>query len=189
MGTRKSGQSERQLRRGWRRGARGAPRSGLTRNAELLAQLIDVGLPVRAVCLESSGWDTHRGQGLASGAFANRAADLAGALVKLAEIGRRRGSWLVVVMTEFGRTVKPNGSGGSDHGHGSVMLVAGSGIRAGVHGDWPGLAPARLYEGRDLVVANDYRNVLGEVLRGHLGDLPPAATFPDFTPGPLGLIA
>ena len=154
-----------------------------------LRSLLDAGIPVEAVCIESSGWDTHRSQGLETGAFAARASDLAAALAKISELGRRRGRWLAVVMTEFGRTVRANGSGGSDHGHGSVMLLAGSHVRAGVHGDWPGLAKRSLYEDRELRVTTDYRNVLNEALRAHLGDAPPAGTFPDFAPRPLGVIA
>ena len=95
---------------------------------------------------------------------------------------------LVVAMTEFGRTVRPNGSGGSDHGHGSVLLVAGPRVRGGVHGDWPGLAGEKLWEERDLAVATDYRHVLHEVVGAHLGRAPSADTFPEFQARPLGLI-
>jgi uncharacterized protein (DUF1501 family) len=152
--------------------------------------MLDAGFSVRAVCLDSSGWDTHsgQGQGQAGGAFARRAGDLAAGLVRLADSLRARGPWLVVVMTEFGRTVKPNGSAGSDHGHGSVMLVAGSSVRPGVHCDWPGLTSDRLYEGRDLAVTTDYRDVLAEVLRSHLGRNAPAETFPKHRARPVGVV-
>ena len=94
-----------------------------------------------------------------------------------------------MVMTEFGRSVRPNGSGGSDHGHGSVMLLAGARVRGGLQGDWPGLVERDLYEGRDLAVTTDWRCVLHEVLVAHLGTAPPPDTFPGFRPDALGLFA
>jgi uncharacterized protein (DUF1501 family) len=69
------------------------------------------------------------------------------------------------------------------------MLVAGARVRGGLYGDWPGLDESRLYEGRDLPVTTDYRSVLAEVLRAHLGAPPPPDTFPDFAPTGLGLVA
>ena len=92
-------------------------------------------------------------------------------------------------MSEFGRTVAPNGSAGTDHGRGAALLLAGARVRGGVHGDWPGLGRERLYEGRDLAVTTDYRQVLHEVLRAHLGRAPSGAVFPGLEARPLGLIA
>lgn len=92
-------------------------------------------------------------------------------------------------MTEFGRTARPNGSGGTDHGHGGTVWVAGTGVRGGLRGEWPGLGEAVLYEGRDLPVANDYRSVLFEVLREHHGAAPRADVFPRFSPSPVGLFS
>ena len=72
-------------------------------------------------------------------------------------------------MSEFGRTVRENGNGGTDHGHGNVMWVAGGKVRGGkVYGNWPGLAEADLYQGRDLAVTTDFRAVLSVVIRRHL---------------------
>jgi uncharacterized protein (DUF1501 family) len=115
--------------------------------------------------------------------------ELASGLAALAGGLRGRRDWLVVAMTEFGRTVRPNGSQGSDHGHGSVLLLAGPRAQAGVHGPWPGLADGALYEGRDLAVATDYRHVLHEVLAAHLGAKPAPGVFPGFEPKPLGIVA
>jgi uncharacterized protein (DUF1501 family) len=173
----------------------GSPRSfgrrvrpQLEARARALVELEHTGLPIRAVMLESSGWDTHLRQGKDRGTMTGPIVDLARGLAALAEgLGERR-DLLVVVMTEFGRTVRPNGSGGSDHGHGGALLVAGPRVRGGVHGDWPGLAPERLFEGRDLPVTTDYRNVLHEVLRAHLGAPPPETVFPGFEPRPLGVV-
>ena len=92
-------------------------------------------------------------------------------------------------MTEFGRTVRPNGSGGTDHGHGSIMLVAGAGVRGGVYGDWRGLEESALHEGRDLAVTTDWRCVLHEVTTAHLGRRPPADTFPGHAARSIGLFA
>jgi uncharacterized protein (DUF1501 family) len=146
------------------------------------------GLPIRAIFLESSGWDTHLNQGTESGAMARAIDDLAGAVAHLSDEMAGRRDLLVVVMTEFGRTVRANGSRGSDHGHGSVMFVAGPRVRGGVYGDWPGLSEDRLYQGRDLPVTTDYRSVLWEVLRAHLGSAPPTDTFPGFEPETLGML-
>jgi len=154
--------------------------------AELL-QLERAGLGVEAAFLESGGWDTHLRQGAEQGQMAGWIRDLARGLARLhAELGGRR-ELRTVVMTEFGRTVRPNGSEGTDHGHGSVMLVAGHGVRGGIHGDWRGLREAALHEGRDLPTTSDWRSPLYEVLAAHLGGAPPANTFPGFAPRTLGL--
>ncbi len=164
-------------------------RPQLEARARALVDLERTGLPIRAVMLESSGWDTHLRQGTDRGTMAGPLADLAAGMALLYEGLAERRDLLIVVMTEFGRTVRPNGSGGSDHGHGSALLVAGPRVRGGVHGDWPGLEPHRLWEGRDLPVANDYRHVLSEVLQAHLGRPVPEAAFPGFEARRLGLIA
>jgi uncharacterized protein (DUF1501 family) len=147
------------------------------------------GLPLRAVWLESGDWDTHASQGVEDGRMARAIEDLGLALARLETGLRGRRDWTAVAMTEFGRTVRPNGSAGTDHGHGALMLVAGTRVRGGLRGDWPGLAESRLHEGRDLPVATDYRSVLAEVLCAHLGGPLPRDTFPDFDPSPLGLLA
>jgi uncharacterized protein (DUF1501 family) len=96
----------------------------------------------------------------------------------------------VVTMSEFGRTAKENGSRGTDHGHANVMMAFGAGIRGGkVYGKWPGLEPEQLYEGRDLAVTTDFRDVLGGLVTAHLGNKQIASVFPGFTQGkPLGLV-
>ncbi len=183
--------SEYERRTGTRASARRVPRRpnvSLKVSADRVVALERAGLPIRTVFLESSVWDTHLNQGTESGSMARGIADLAGAVARLSEEMAGRRDLLVVVMTEFGRTVRANGSGGSDHGHGSVMFVAGPRVRGGLYGDWPGLSEERLYQGRDLPVTTDYRSVLWEVLRAHLGSAPPADTFPGFEPESLGLL-
>jgi uncharacterized protein (DUF1501 family) len=95
----------------------------------------------------------------------------------------------MVVMSEFGRRVKSNASGGTDHGHGNVMMVMGNGVKGGrIYGQWKGLNPSVLDNG-DVPVTTDYRSVLSEVIAGVRGNLP-ANLFPGYTPtAPLGLFA
>jgi uncharacterized protein (DUF1501 family) len=86
---------------------------------------------------------------------------------------------VLVTLTEFGRTVRENGNRGTDHGHASVSFVMGGGVRGGrVHGRWPGLSPDHLYEGRDLALTTDFRDLLGEVLSRHLGARDLETVFP-----------
>src|SRR5262249_6321085 len=87
-----------------------------------------------------------------------------------ADLGARMQDVVVVTMTEFGRTARENGNRGTDHGHASFAFVLGAAVRGGkVHGRWPGLAPEHLYEGRDLALTTDYRDLLAEILTSHLG--------------------
>ena len=87
----------------------------------------------------------------------------------------------VLTMSEFGRTARENGSGGTDHGKANVMFLLGGSVKGGkVYGDWPGLAPEQLNEDRDLAVTTDFRDVFAEVLIGHLESQRPELIFPDF---------
>ena len=92
---------------------------------------------------------------------------------------------VILTMTEFGRTLRQNGAGGTDHGHGSGLFVLGGKVRGGkVYGRWPGLAREQLYEGRDLAVTTDFRHVFAEVATRHLGVPPTAGVFPGYTINP-----
>lgn len=117
------------------------------------------------------GWDTHVNQGAARGQLANRLASLGEGLDALAVgLGDAYRDTVIVVVSEFGRTLRQNGNGGTDHGRGNVMWLLGGPVVGGqVLGDWPGLDSAALADGRDLAVANDFRQVLSAVLRRHLG--------------------
>lgn len=141
---------------------------------------------IRLAFLAVGGWDTHVNQGAASGQLANHLRPLGEGLATLARaLGAGFADTTVVVMSEFGRTVRENGNGGTDHGHGNVMWVAGGNVRGGtIYGEWPGLAAENLYEGRDLPVTTDFRDVLSTVLTRHCG-LPAAnlaSVFPGFSP-------
>ena len=86
------------------------------------------------------------------------------------DMGDRMEDIVLVTMSEFGRTAQENGNSGTDHGHGGLMMVLGGPVRGGkVYGKWPGLEKEQLYEGRDLAVTTDFRDVLSELVAGHLG--------------------
>ena len=136
-----------------------------------IAQLskADVGLEVAFADL--GGWDTHVNQGGAQGQLAARLNDFSRGIAALVtDLGERMSDTVVLTMSEFGRAVRENGNRGTDHGHGNAMMVIGGGVRGGkVYGRWPGLATDRRYEGRDLAVTTDFRDVFGEVVVRHLG--------------------
>jgi uncharacterized protein (DUF1501 family) len=152
-----------------------------------LARLIksDVGVEVAFVDLD--GWDHHTNE---VGQLGNVLGEFGRGLSSFArDLGDRMADVVVVTMSEFGRTAAENGNGGTDHGHGGVMMVLGGAVKGGsVYGKWPGLEPEQLFEGRDLAVTTDYRDVLAELVRGHLGQNPDHV-FPGHKAGPpLGLL-
>jgi uncharacterized protein (DUF1501 family) len=126
--------------------------------------------PVAAV-LELGGWDTHYNQATLLGPLTRNLLRLDQGIAALKdELGAAWASTVVVVMTEFGRTVAMNGTGGTDHGTGGVAFLAGGNVKGGVViADWPGLGPRDLDEGRDLRVTTDLYGVLKGVLQDHLG--------------------
>ena len=160
----------------------------LSTNLKEIARLIRANVGLRVATVDHGGWDTHNGQGAPeiSGTFRSRAASLSTALQAFhQDLGGSVGV-TVVCLSEFGRTINENGSGGTDHGRGSAVLVMGAGIRGGVHGDFPD----RIENGPegDLVVLNDYRQVLAEVLTVRAGATDLSRTFPTYAPTPfLGL--
>lgn len=137
------------------------------------------GGPVAAV-IEMGGWDTHASQGSETGQLATNFGLLDQGLAALkTDLGATWNDTVIVVLTEFGRTVAPNGNRGSDHGTASAAFLLGGGVRGGrVISDWPGLAPGRLNEGRDLRATVDLRAVLKGVVRDHLG-VSDANAFPE----------
>jgi uncharacterized protein (DUF1501 family) len=157
--------------------------AALARDTHRLGRLMAADARVRLAFVPVAGWDTHASQGAAHGLLANRFGLLAAGLDALAQgLGDRLRETTVVVLSEFGRTVKQNGNGATDHGHGNVALLLGAGVRGGkVHGEWPGLEAASLYEGRDLAVTTDFRALLAEILeqRFRLGDRTLASVLPE----------
>lgn len=165
------------------------PESGLGNTLKEVARLIkaDIGLQI-ATC-DIGGWDMHTDMGsVDSGDMTGHLTEVGLALAAFAtDLGDE---WLarttLATLSEFGRRVQQNDSGGTDHGHGNVMFLLGGGINGGqVYGAWPGLAEAQLADG-NLQVTTDYRDVIGEWLlrRGGIGSLAPI--FPDLTHTPLG---
>jgi uncharacterized protein (DUF1501 family) len=156
------------------------PRSPLGSALQQVAFLIKADLGLEVAFTESGGWDTHVQQGNASGSFARRAADLASAITAFwSDLGQRQDDVVLLTMTEFGRTVRENGSGGTDHGHGSCLFLLGNRVDGGrVHGGPPRLDEGALYDGRDLPVGTDFRSVFAEVAAAHLGVADDAVLFP-----------
>jgi uncharacterized protein (DUF1501 family) len=158
------------------------PRSPFGQALKQIAQLskADVGLEVAFADL--GGWDTHVNQGSAQGQLATRLDDFARSLAALVtDLGEQMSDTVVLTMSEFGRAVSENGNRGTDHGHGNAMMAIGGGIRGGrVYGKWPGLAAGQRYEGRDLAVTTDFRDVFGELVVRHLGVTDARPIFPGY---------
>jgi len=154
-----------------------------------IAQLIKADVGLEVAFADIGGWDHHVnevGATVDQGPLANLLREFGAALAAFhRDLEDRLDDVLVVTMSEFGRTARENGNRGTDHGHGGAMLAIGGRVDGGrVLGDWPGLAPERLYEGRDLAVTTDFRDVLGELVTGHLGVADGARVFPGHRPGP-----
>ena len=162
------------------------PKDGFGRSLSEIAALIKANLGVQIAFTDIGGWDTHAAQGGATGQLARRLEVFAKSLEAFAvDLGKRMDDVVVVAMSEFGRTVRENGSRGTDHGHGNVMMVAHGATRGGkVYGSWPGLGDGALFEKRDLAVTTDFRDVLWRVASKHLGLASSKVVFPGFEPAP-----
>ena len=162
--------------------------SDFSKSLQTLARVMKAGLGVRAATVDLGGWDTHQYQGeKAQGYFGNLLSELARGLAAFfTDLDGLRSSTTVIVMSEFGRRLDENASYGTDHGHGSAMLVLGGSVAGGkVYGRFPGLAPDQLFDLADLAVTTDYRTVLLEVMQKRFGLKNPSEVFPDFKPGTL----
>ncbi len=139
-------------------------------DAVRLARLMRNDPKVQFAFMALGGWDTHANQGASTGQLANRLMPLGQGLATLAQrLGPLFDDTAIVVMSEFGRTVRQNGNNGTDHGHGNVMWILGGPVAGGkVYGDWQGLDDAQLYEGRDVPVTTDFRAVLAHIIKRHL---------------------
>jgi uncharacterized protein (DUF1501 family) len=148
-----------------------------------VAKLIKADVGLETAWLDLGGWDTHRGQGSSENGELPRQLDrLARALSAFrADLGPAFQRVVVVVMSELGRTARENGTGGTDHGHGNVMLVLGGKVQGGrVLGNLPALTADQLFEGRDVPVTTDFRDVLAEVAEQHLRLPDASALFPGY---------
>jgi uncharacterized protein (DUF1501 family) len=155
-----------------------------------IAQLVKADIGLAIAFADVGGWDTHANQGSSRGQLANHLKEFGDGLAALyRDLGGGMRNIVVVTMTEFGRAVRQNGSGGTDHGHASCMFVSGGPVKGGkVYGRWPGLAPDQLYEGRDLALTTDFRDVLAELLVKHMGAKDLSKVFPQFKPAALNII-
>jgi uncharacterized protein (DUF1501 family) len=147
------------------------PNTPFGNSLKQVAQLLKANLGVEAAFSDIGGWDTHQNQGNVNGQLANRLKEFSETIAAFwKDMGADAESLTLVTMSEFGRTARQNGTGGTDHGHANVMFVLGGGVKGGkVYGKWPGLANEQLNEGRDLAVTTDFRRVLGEAAYKTLG--------------------
>jgi uncharacterized protein (DUF1501 family) len=168
---------------------RGYAENNFGKAMQMLAQLIKAEVGVEVACVDLGGWDTHVAQGNVEGAQANLMTELAEGLAAFYEdLQERNGRVTAVVMSEFGRRVQENGGLGTDHGHGSMMMVLGGGINGGqVYAAWPGLEPEQLVGPGDLAITTDYRDILGEIIRKRLNNPQLADIFPEYTVNEVGL--
>ena len=159
------------------------PTTGFGEAMKQVAQLIKSDLGLEVAFTELGNWDHHANEGGSVGQIANRLDDFARGLAAFhRDLGDRMAEVVVVTMSEFGRTVRENGSRGTDHGHGNAMLVLGGPVKGGkVYGRWPGLEREQLWQGRDLAITTDFRDVFAEVVSDHLGARDVARIFPGHT--------
>lgn len=162
------------------------PASSFGQSLKSTAALIKAEVGVEAVALDLGGWDSHTQQEVfIGGGWSNLVAMLGSALAAFhADLfsGPRR-NVTVIVMSEFGRRLLENGSDGTDHGHGNVMMLMGPAIDGGrVLTQWPGLEPGDLFEGRDLAVTIDFRDILAEIVSTRLQNPNLDLIFPGYTP-------
>ncbi|MGJ5814200.1 DUF1501 domain-containing protein [Paludibaculum fermentans] len=158
------------------------PRGRLGQSLRQVAQLVKGNVGLEAAFADMGGWDHHTNE---LPQMENQLREFGQALVAFQrDLGDRMEDVVVVTMSEFGRTARENGTRGTDHGHANVMFAMGGGVHGGrVAGRWPGLEAEQLYEGRDLAVTTDFRDVLGEIVTTHLGRTDLGTVFPGFRPG------
>jgi uncharacterized protein (DUF1501 family) len=155
------------------------PRTPLGQSLLQIARLIKARVGLEVAFADMGGWDTHANE---PAQLQNLLTQFGGALAAFyRDMENSMDDVSVVTMSEFGRTAKENGARGTDHGHANAMFAFGGGVKGGrVYGDWPGLASEQLYEGRDLAMTTDFRDVLGELVTRHLGGSPVAKVFPGY---------
>ena len=166
------------------------PNTPFGRSLLQIAQLIKAGVGLETAFTDTPGlnWDTHANQANGDGSrgqLANLLRIFGQGIAALAvDLGKRMDDVVILTMSEFGRTVRQNGTNGTDHGHGNAMFVLGGSVKGGkVYGDWKGLRQSELHEGRDLAVTTDFRDVFAEVANKHLGNKNLDKIFPNYSTG------
>ena len=147
-----------------------------------IAQLIKADVGLEIAFTDMGQWDTHVNQGNSRGQLANLLQQFSSGIAALyQDLGQRMDDVVILTMSEFGRTVRENGNRGTDHGHANAMFVMGNSVRGGkVYGRWPGLKNDQLFEGRDLALTTDFREVFGEIAIRHLGLTDLKSVFPGY---------
>jgi uncharacterized protein (DUF1501 family) len=166
------------------------PRARLGQSLQQIAQLIKSDVGVEMAFADIGGWDHHTNElGAGPQQLPGLLREFGASLVAFwKDMGDRMQDIVLVTMSEFGRTARENGNRGTDHGHANCMFVMGGQVKGGkVHGKWPGLEREQLYEGRDLALTTDFRDVLGELVARHLGTPSVKGVFPGYDPKFLGL--
>ena len=165
------------------------PAAGVGSSLRQAAQLIKANLGTRSIYVNVPGaFDTHSNQAFNNNLEFTRLGESLAAFST--DLGRLMDDVAVIVTTEFGRAAAVNGSAGTDHGSGYCMIVMGGGVRGGrIYGPWPGLSRTQLYQGRDLAVSTDFRDVFAEVARAQFAISDASALFPGHSSGPpLGIV-
>jgi uncharacterized protein (DUF1501 family) len=159
------------------------PRNPFGNSLLQIAQLIKAGVGLEVAFTDVGGWDTHVNQGNSRGQLGNLLQQFSAGIAALhQDLGQRMDDVVVLTMSEFGRTVRENGNRGTDHGHANAMFVLGNSVRGGkIYGKWPGLKSDQLYEGRDLALTTDFRDVFGEIATRHLGSTDSKSVFPGYS--------
>jgi len=166
------------------------PPSPLGNSLKQIAQLIKMDVGLEIAFTESGGWDTHFNQGAETGTFSRNVADLSSAITAFwTDISTYQDDVEVMTMTEFGRTVRQNGSNGTDHGRASCLFIVGNNVNGGkVHGTVPALSVENLEDRRDLPVTTDFRAVFTEVSSAHLKIKDKTKLFPDWNGKNIGVM-
>jgi uncharacterized protein (DUF1501 family) len=164
------------------------PRTPFGNSLLQIAQLIKAGVGLEVAFTDTPGlnWDTHFNEGNGRGQLGNLLQQFSNAIATLyTDLGKRMDDVVILTMSEFGRTARENGSRGTDHGHANAMFVIGNDVHGGkVYGEWPGLRSDQLYEGRDLALTTDFRDVFGEIASRHLGTSNLQSVFPGYASTP-----
>ena len=166
------------------------PNSPLGNSLKQIAQLIKMDVGLEVAFAESGGWDTHFNQGTENGVFARNVADLSSSIAAFwKDVATMQDDITLMTTTEFGRTVKQNGSGGTDHGRASCAFILGNDVNGGkVYGNVQSLAVENLADGRDLAVTTDFRSIFSEVADRHLNINNDSVLFPDWKSDKIGVM-